>query len=57
MDFWFQFALTVIRGVLAGLHVNLSLKSTYSTVLIELANGIYALYGMTPPAPPAAPTA
>jgi hypothetical protein len=54
MDFWFQFGLTIIKGVLAGLHVDVSKASTYKTVLLDLANGIYAIYGMTPPTPPAA---
>lgn len=52
MDFWLQFALAIVKGVLAGLHVDLSKATLLKTVLIGLANDIYLLYNMVPPAPP-----
>lgn len=51
-DFWLQFAVTILKGVLAGLHVDPTKLPTLEKVLVGIANDIYILYGMTPPAPP-----
>jgi hypothetical protein len=53
MDFWFQFAISIVKGVLAGLHLDPTKATTLKAVLLGVANDIYILYGMTPPAPPA----
>lgn len=54
MEFWFQMGITIVKGVLASLHVDLDKKATLKAVMLGLANDIYVLYGLTPPAPPAA---
>lgn len=54
MDFWFQMGITIVKGVLAGLHQDPNKASTLKKVLVDLANSIYALYDLVPPAPPAA---
>lgn len=54
MEFWFQFGISILKGTLAGLHVDISKKALLKSVLVDLANSIYALYDMVPPAPPAA---
>jgi hypothetical protein len=54
MDFWFQMGITILKGVLASLHVDLSKKALLQSVLLGVANDIYVLYDMTPPTAPAA---
>lgn len=52
MHFWEQFAISILKGLLAGLHVDTTRKSTLKTALLSIANDIYALYDLTPPPPP-----
>lgn len=54
VDFWFQFGITILKGVLAGLHLDPTKAGPLRTILLDLANSIYTLYGMVPPTPPAA---
>lgn len=54
MDFWMQFALSILKGTLAGLHVDVNKAASLKSVLLGIANDIYLLYNMVPPAPPAA---
>ena len=61
-DFWLTFALTILKGVLAGLHIDPTKLPGLEKILVSVANDIYLLYGLVPPAPPivqapAAPTA
>ena len=53
MTFWFQLGITILQSTLAELHINPASAAPLKNVLVNLANGIYAVYGMTPPAPPA----
>ena len=48
LDFWFQLGITVLTSTLAELHVNPSKAATLKTVLLHLANGILAVYGIPP---------
>lgn len=51
MDFWLQFAISILKGVLAGLHVDPNKATTLKAVLLGVAADIYILYDMTPPVP------
>jgi len=54
LHFWEQFAITILKGLLAGLHVDINRAGLLRKVLLGIANDIYALYDITPPATPAA---
>ena len=49
-----QFAITIILGVLQLVVKNPASKTQLEAQLLGVANGIYAAYGMTPPAAAAA---
>lgn len=55
MDFWFQFAISVLKGTLAGLHVDLNSATKFKSILLGVANDIYILYDIAPPLPAPAP--
>jgi hypothetical protein len=49
IDFWVQFAISILKVLLTQLHVDTNKQSIFRTVLLDLANGIYIIYGITPP--------
>ena len=46
--------ISIVRAVLTAIHIDPSKASIYRTILLDLANGIYGVFGLTPPTPPAA---
>jgi hypothetical protein len=52
MNFWEQFAISMIKGILAGLHFDINKAATLKKVLMGIANDIYVLYDAVPPTPP-----
>jgi len=54
VNFWIQMGITIVKGVLTEIHFDPSKATIYKTVLLDLANGIYVVFGLTPPTPPAA---
>jgi len=55
VDFWVQFAVSVLKILLTQLHVDTTKQALYRTVLIDLANAIYVIFGATPPVVPPVP--
>jgi len=53
LNFWEQFAIAIVKGLLAGLHVDINRAATLKLVLIGIATDIALLYDLTPPAPSA----
>jgi len=51
VDFWVNFAISILKVLLTQLHVDLSKQSVFKTVLLDLANAIYVIYGIAPPTP------
>jgi hypothetical protein len=52
MEFWEQFAITMLKGILAGLHFDINKAQKLKKELLSIANDIYNLYDIAPPAPP-----
>lgn len=50
-----QFAITVILGLLQQVIKNPATAAVLKAQLVGVANDIYLVYGMTPPAPTIAP--
>ncbi len=46
--------ISIVRAVLTAIHIDPTKSTIYKTVLLDLANGIYGVFGLTPPTPPAA---
>jgi hypothetical protein len=49
MSFTLQFAINILLDVLQLVIKNPALKAEVQTVLLDIANQIYAVYGQAPP--------
>jgi hypothetical protein len=57
MNWLEQFAITIVLGILQQVIKDPTKKAALQTVLVGVANDIYASYGLVPPAAPADPAA